>query len=136
MLIDVTLRFTWILYIAMPQQLQHSAITSFGISVGEVCRRGLWSLFRIENEHCNQSSRSRTCGILPSDSRYIPELEPEAFRGGDIPTDNSLAPTDANANQIVTSANLSFPDPVVSVSSTRFATLENHCCYCATETKI
>jgi hypothetical protein len=112
-IIDTTLRFTWILYIAIPQQLQHSAITSFGISVDEVCRRELWSLFRIDNEHCTQSSRSQTCGILPSDSGYIPELEPEkGFRGGGIPTNNSLALTDAKANQIVTSANLSFPDPV------------------------
>jgi hypothetical protein len=82
MLIDITLRFTWILYIAIPQQLQHSAITSFGMSVCEVCRRGVLSLFRIKNEHCARTSRPRTCGTLPYDSRYIPELEPEdAFPG-------------------------------------------------------
>jgi hypothetical protein len=119
MLIDIALRFTWILYIAIPQQLQHSAITSFGISVGEVFRRGLWSLFRIENEHCAQASRSRTCEILPCDSRYIPELEPEDVfpgskateRGGGSLTNKFLVPTDAKP----TSVSLSFPDRVVSV---------------------
>ncbi|KAL6154450.1 Xenotropic and polytropic retrovirus receptor 1 [Exserohilum turcicum] len=53
-LVNTLLRFTWIFYIVIPQQLQHSAVTSFGVSVGEVCRRGLWSLFRIENEYCSR----------------------------------------------------------------------------------
>jgi hypothetical protein len=122
-LIDITLRFTWILYVAIPQQLQHSAITSFGISVGEVCRRGVWSLFRIENEHCAQTRRSRTCGTLPNAFGYIPGSEPQdalsgskaTERGSGGLTNNPLVPTDAKPNQITRSVSPSFPAPVVCV---------------------
>jgi hypothetical protein len=54
------MRFSWILYIVVPLQLQHSALTSFGVSLGEVLRRGLWSVLRVENEHCRRLNNDRS----------------------------------------------------------------------------
>ncbi|KAL6150018.1 Xenotropic and polytropic retrovirus receptor 1 [Exserohilum turcicum] len=79
-LVNILLRFTWILYVAVPQQLQHSAITSFGISVGEVCRRGLWSLFRIENEHYNRTSHLNNHEAPSHSSALFTELGPVAIQ--------------------------------------------------------
>ncbi|KAL5116640.1 Xenotropic and polytropic retrovirus receptor 1 [Pleosporales sp. CAS-2024a] len=65
MLIDPILRFNWILYTSIPLQLQHSAVTSFGVSLSEICRRGMWSLFRVENEHCTNVGRFRASRDVP-----------------------------------------------------------------------
>lgn len=54
MIIDVLLRFNWIFY-AIPffsDEIQHSAILGFLVSFSEVFRRGVWTIFRVENEHC------------------------------------------------------------------------------------
>jgi len=45
------MRFSWLFYVIMPGQKQHSAATSFFIGVGEVFRRFMWNFFRMENEH-------------------------------------------------------------------------------------
>jgi hypothetical protein len=62
------LRFSWILYIVVPLQLQHSALTSFGVSLAEVFRRGLWSVLRVENEHCRRLHSERESEITPDGS--------------------------------------------------------------------
>lgn len=64
MIIDPVLRFTWILY-AVFTQVQHSALISFVASLLEVCRRGMWSIFRIENEHCTNVCRFRASRDVP-----------------------------------------------------------------------
>ena len=51
MVIDVLLRFNWIFYVIFAHDLQHSTIASFLISFSEANRRGMWTLFRVENEH-------------------------------------------------------------------------------------
>ncbi|RAQ98787.1 signal transduction protein [Stemphylium lycopersici] len=66
--VNILLRFTWILYVAFPQQLQHSGFISFGVSIGEVFRRAIWSLFRIENEYCNLTSVKMVEEVLPHSS--------------------------------------------------------------------
>jgi hypothetical protein len=65
MFIDPILRFNWIMYTISPLQLQHSAKTSFGVSVSEILRRGMWSLFRVENEHCTNVGRFRASRDVP-----------------------------------------------------------------------
>ncbi|KAL5383725.1 hypothetical protein DPSP01_005829 [Paraphaeosphaeria sporulosa] len=65
MVIDPILRFNWIFYAVMPLQLQHSAITSFFVSFSEVFRRGMWSLFRVENEHCSNVGHFRASRDVP-----------------------------------------------------------------------
>lgn len=65
MVIDPILRFNWILYAVIPLQLQHSAVTSFVVAISEVCRRGMWTLFRVENEHCTNVGRFRASRDIP-----------------------------------------------------------------------
>ncbi|KAJ4377246.1 Xenotropic and polytropic retrovirus receptor 1 [Neocucurbitaria cava] len=79
MVIDPILRFNWVIYLIVPLQLQHSAVTSFGVSLSEICRRGMWSLFRVENEHCTNVGRFRASRDVPL-PYYVPsspEPEPE-----------------------------------------------------------
>jgi hypothetical protein len=69
--LNPVLRFSWILHIVVPLQLQHSALTSFGVSLGEGLRRGMWSVLRDENEHCKRLINDRS-EIVPGGSRaYI-----------------------------------------------------------------
>lgn len=65
MAIDPILRFNWILYAISPHGYQHSAILSFFLAFSEVCRRGMWSIFRVENEHCTNVSRFRASRDVP-----------------------------------------------------------------------
>ncbi|KAJ5461427.1 uncharacterized protein N7458_002979 [Penicillium daleae] len=50
--LDVVVRFNWIFYAIFSNDIQHSAFLSFFVSLSEVFRRGVWSVFRVENEHC------------------------------------------------------------------------------------
>lgn len=54
MFLDPILRFNWIFYAIYVDDLQHSAILSFLIALSEACRRGMWAIFRVENEHCTK----------------------------------------------------------------------------------
>jgi hypothetical protein len=63
--IDPILRFNWVMYTISPLQLQHSAKTSFCVSLSEILRRGMWSLFRVENEHCTNVGRFRASRDVP-----------------------------------------------------------------------
>jgi xenotropic and polytropic retrovirus receptor 1 len=50
--LDVVVRFNWIFYAIFSRDIQHSAFLSFFVGLSEVFRRGVWSVFRVENEHC------------------------------------------------------------------------------------
>ncbi|KAK4147228.1 uncharacterized protein C8A04DRAFT_34420 [Dichotomopilus funicola] len=52
MIIDPILRFSWIFYAIFTHRTQHSTIVSFLVGLAEVFRRGMWTLLRVENEHC------------------------------------------------------------------------------------
>lgn len=65
MIVDPILRFNWIFYAILPHELQHSAILSFIVSISEICRRGIWTLFRVENEHCTNVGRFRASRDVP-----------------------------------------------------------------------
>jgi len=65
MVMDPILRCNWVLYTITPLQIQHSAVTSFGIALLEVFRRGVWSVFRVENEHCTNVGRFRASRDVP-----------------------------------------------------------------------
>jgi xenotropic and polytropic retrovirus receptor 1 len=65
MVVDVILRFNWIFYAIYTSDVQHSSLVSFLIALSEVTRRGMWTLFRVENEHC-----SNVCSFKAS--RNIP----------------------------------------------------------------
>ncbi len=65
MILDPILRFNWIFYAIYAAELQHSALLSFFIGFSEVCRRGMWTLFRVENEHCTNVGRFRASRDVP-----------------------------------------------------------------------
>ena len=51
--IDPILRFNWIFHAIYRNQAQHSSNISFLIALSEVIRRFIWTIIRVENEHCN-----------------------------------------------------------------------------------
>ncbi|KAI5364980.1 Putative SPX domain, Syg1 family protein [Septoria linicola] len=59
MIIDPILRFNWIFYVIYASDSQHSSIVSFLVSFSEILRRGMWTLFRVENEHCTNVEASK-----------------------------------------------------------------------------
>ncbi|KAI9828327.1 MAG: hypothetical protein M1832_002755 [Thelocarpon impressellum] len=65
MVIDPLLRFNWLFYVAFAGELQHSAALSFAVALSEVLRRGVWALFRVENEHCTNVGRFRASRDVP-----------------------------------------------------------------------
>ena len=65
MILDPILRFNWIFYAIYSDELQHSALLSFFVGFSEVCRRGMWTLFRVENEHCTNVGRFRASRDVP-----------------------------------------------------------------------
>lgn len=77
--IDPILRFNWVIYAIEPLQIQHSAVASFVVALSEVCRRGMWSVFRVENEHCTNVQRFRASRDvpLPYDMPSSPETSAE-----------------------------------------------------------
>jgi len=55
--------------------VQHSTIVSFGVALSEVTRRGLWALFRVENEQIGNNGALKAARDLP-----IPFPTPSAPR--------------------------------------------------------
>jgi hypothetical protein len=62
---------TWILYVVFTHKTQHSTILSFAISLVEVMRRGIWSFFRVEKEHCANVSDNRAWREVPLPYRIV-----------------------------------------------------------------
>jgi len=65
MVVDPIIRFNWIFYAIYTADVQHSTIVSFLVGLTEVCRRGMWVIFRVENEHCTNVGRFRASRDAP-----------------------------------------------------------------------
>lgn len=65
MILDPILRFNWIFYSIYTHDLQHSTIASFLVGFSEVTRRGIWTIFRVENEHCSNVARFKASRDVP-----------------------------------------------------------------------
>ncbi|KKA30489.1 hypothetical protein TD95_000652 [Thielaviopsis punctulata] len=65
MAVDPLLRFSWIFYAIFRHDVQHSAVVSFGVAVAEVCRRAMWTLLRVENEHCTNVAQYKASRDVP-----------------------------------------------------------------------
>lgn len=63
--LDPILRFNWIFYAIYADDVQHSAILSFLVALSEIFRRGMWTLFRVENEHCTNVGNYRASRDVP-----------------------------------------------------------------------
>lgn len=72
MVIDPILRFAWIFYAIFTHDTQHSTIVSFFVSFVEILRRGMWALFRVENEHCANVSQYKASRDVPLPYRIEP----------------------------------------------------------------
>lgn len=91
MVLDPILRFSWIFYAIFTHDTQHNSIASFLIAFAEVTRRGLWTLLRVENEHCGNVAQYKASRDVP-----LPyELEPLMERVSEDST--SLEPAVAKA---------------------------------------
>lgn len=75
MIIDPVLRFIWIFYAIFTHNTQHSTLASFLISFAEVMRRGLWALFRVENEHCANVAQYKASRDVPLPYRIEPLMD-------------------------------------------------------------
>lgn len=65
MVADPILRFSWIFYAIFTHDTQHSTVASFFVSFTEILRRGMWALFRVENEHCANVSQYKASRDVP-----------------------------------------------------------------------
>lgn len=65
MTLDPILRFNWIFYALFTHDTQHSSIASFLIAFSEVTRRGMWTLLRVENEHCTNVKQYKASRDVP-----------------------------------------------------------------------
>ncbi|GAM84032.1 hypothetical protein ANO11243_020230 [Dothideomycetidae sp. 11243] len=65
MVIDPIIRFNFVLYIFYTESPKYAALVSFFVSFTEVCRRGMWMIFRVENEHCSNVGRFRAYRDAP-----------------------------------------------------------------------
>ncbi|CEP63457.1 Syg1p LALA0_S08e02916g [Lachancea lanzarotensis] len=79
MVLDVIIRFEWIVYAAAPDTINQSAITSFILAVLEVSRRFIWLVFRVENEHVANVHLFKVSGevSLPFPTTVADESETE-----------------------------------------------------------
>ena len=91
------LRFNWIFYALFTGELQHSALLSFFVSFTEVCRRGIWTLFRVENEHCTNVGRFRASRDVPLPYDMEPPLSPTEE---DVVADPTLPQTDGAEDHV------------------------------------
>ena len=88
MVINPILHLNWVLYLVSPLHLQHSAQTSFVVALVEIIRRGIWSIFRVENEHCMNDSRFRVSHDLFPPHDDLPGLDIK-YRAADEQGDES-----------------------------------------------
>ena len=72
MTLDPILRFAWIFYAIFTHNSQHSTVVSFLVGLAEVSRRGMWTLFRVENEHAANVALYRASRDLPLPYRLQP----------------------------------------------------------------
>ncbi|RSL71215.1 hypothetical protein CEP53_001590 [Fusarium sp. AF-6] len=86
MVVDPILRFAWIFYAIFTHNTQHSTIVSFMVAFMEVTRRGMWALFRVENEHCANVSQYKASRDVPLPYRIEPLMDRAS-------TDGSVAAT-------------------------------------------
>ena len=112
MILDPILRFNWIFYAIYSSELQHSALLSFFVGLSEVCRRGMWTLFRVENEHCTNVGRFRASRDVPLPYEIMPPTPPTPeeteVHGPAHSVEGQTAPSPAwySPSQVATTSNL------------------------------
>ncbi|KAK6220957.1 EXS family protein [Colletotrichum tabaci] len=108
MVTDPVLRFAWIFYAIFTHDTQHSTIVSFLVALAEVSRRGMWTLFRVENEHCANVAQYKASRDVPLPYHIEPLVShrsPEMVEGGgdDDVKDCNIAETASDARNAASS---------------------------------
>jgi len=99
MVLDPVLRFQWIFYAIYADDVQHSTLVSFFVALAEVFRRGMWMLFRVENEHCNNVGRFRASRDIPL-PYSIPESHKESQETSRPSDEQAPAPSPATGADV------------------------------------
>lgn len=100
--LDVIIRFNWIFYVIFINDIQHSAFLSFIVNVTEICRRGVWTIFRVENEHCTNVHMFRALRDIPLPYQAEDEMEdtPAAALDGEHSDDEGQQAPQAHATSV------------------------------------
>ncbi|PKX97195.1 EXS domain-containing protein [Aspergillus novofumigatus IBT 16806] len=97
MVADVIIRFNWIYYAIFARDMQHSALLSFMVALSEIFRRGVWTIFRVENEHCTNVLLFRASRDVPLPYEVAsPEVEVDR-PGEDVQLQDQHATTPLSA---------------------------------------
>jgi hypothetical protein len=86
MVMDPILRFNWIFYAIYTRDLQHSTLVSFLVGFSEITRRGIWTIFRVENEHCSNVARFKASRDVPLPYKLPSESDEDFERREDSST--------------------------------------------------
>lgn len=98
MVIDPILRFNWIFYAIFTHDTQHSSIASFLIAFSEVTRRGMWTLLRVENEHCANVAQYKASRDVPLPYHLEESLGTPS--GGHASSDSNAKQAQSQKNQV------------------------------------
>lgn len=63
--LDPVLRFGWIPLAVFTHDLQRGTVVAFIVAFAEATRRGMWILFRVENEHCSNIGHLKASRDVP-----------------------------------------------------------------------
>lgn len=121
MALDPILRFNWIFYAIYTEDLQHSTLVSFFVGFSEVVRRGIWTLFRVENEHCTNVGRFRASRDVPLPYEIGPP-SPTSSQEQHLPPSDDPALLDRVSPQ--TSYGAALPLPAADTADTSSSRLE------------
>ncbi|KAL5614560.1 hypothetical protein BROUX41_004663 [Berkeleyomyces rouxiae] len=97
MVLDPLLRFSWLFFVIFRKNVQHSAVIAFGVALAEVLRRGMWTLLRVENEHCSNVAQYKAARDIPLPYKIelCDEMEPSNKFNGKKSRFNSPDPATA-----------------------------------------
>ncbi|KAF9874983.1 signal transduction protein [Colletotrichum karsti] len=104
MVLDPILRFAWIFYAIFTHDTQHSTIVSFMVALAEVSRRGMWTLFRVENEHCANVKIYKASRDVPLPYPTSPPFSRSPTVAGVAKDDDEVAETTAPVRETATAA--------------------------------
>ncbi|KAK3902916.1 hypothetical protein C8A05DRAFT_33337, partial [Staphylotrichum tortipilum] len=97
MTVDPILRFSWIFYAIFTHNTQHSTVVSFAVALAEVVRRGMWTLLRVENEHCANVAQYKAARDTPLPYHLDLFVQRPSLEAATAPPTADLAPTTAPA---------------------------------------
>lgn len=105
MVADPVLRFGWIVAV-FTHDRQHPTLFSFLVALLEIVRRGIWAIFRVENEHCANVSQYKASRDVPLPCRIEPLMGRASAEGDEsvvkcVNMDDEAAEDDTENERVV-----------------------------------